>query len=117
MDHETKLRLSAAGVNVDSALARFMNNASLMEKFLRRFPTDPNYENLCRALKQGDVEAAFTAAHTLKGVSGNLSLERLFAATCDVVEALRAKDLAAAQAHLPALQNAYDDVLAALAAW
>lgn len=117
MDNEAKLRLLVAGVNVDSAMARFLNNAALMEKFLRRFPSDPNYSLLCQAMAQGDTDAAFTAAHTLKGVAGNLSLDRLFAATSTVVESLRGKDLAMAEQQMPPLHQAYREVIEALAAW
>lgn len=117
MDTQTKQQLLAAGINVDSAMARFMNNAALLEKFLRRFPDDPNYAQLCQALEQGDVDAAFTAAHTLKGVAGNLSLDNLFAATSVVVESLRNQDLTAARQQMLQLQAAYTRVLDALSSW
>lgn len=117
INSEAKLHLVAAGINVDSAMARFLNNAALMEKFLRRFPNDSNYSLLCQAMAQGDADAAFTAAHTLKGVAGNLSLDRLFAATSAVVESLRGKDLAMAEQQMPPLHQAYREVIEALAAW
>ena len=36
-----------------------------------------------------DLDGAFQAAHTLKGVSGNLGLTPLYEAVCDIVEPLR----------------------------
>ena len=103
MDANVRQHLLAAGINVDTALERFLRNSALMEKYLRRFPDDPNYALLCQAMEQGDMEAAFTAAHTLKGVAGNLSLDALFAAT-------------STEQMLP-LQHAYGQVLDALSAW
>lgn len=117
MDDQTKQQLLAAGINVDSALARFMNNDALMEKFLRRFPDDPSYAQLCQAMTQGDVDAAFTAAHTLKGIAGNLSLDDLSAAASVVVESLRSKNLDAARQQMVQLQAAYTRVRDALFSW
>ena len=36
-----------------------------------------------------DLDGAFQAAHTLKGVSGNLGLTPLYEVVCDIVEPLR----------------------------
>ena len=117
MDANVRQHLLAAGINVDTALERFLRNSALWEKYLRRFPDDPNYALLCQAMEQGDMEAAFTAAHTLKGVAGNLSLDALFAATSTVVESLRRRDLSAAREQMLPLQHAYGQVLDALSAW
>ena len=117
MDANVRQHLLAAGINVDTALERFLRNSALMEKYLRRFLDDPNYALLCQAMEQGDMEAAFTAAHTLKGVAGNLSLDALFAATSTVVESLRRRDLSAAREQMLPLQHAYGQVLDALSAW
>mgnify|MGYP000720090130 CR=1 FL=1 len=46
-------------------------------RFLRLFPLDDSFPRLSEALGRGDVQAAFRAAHTLKGVAANLGLERL----------------------------------------
>ena len=37
----------------------------------------------------GDLEGAFSAAHALKGSTGNLSLTPIFAPVCEIVELLR----------------------------
>ena len=64
------------------------------------------------------MEAAFTAAHTLKGVAGNLSLDALFGRYLHgVVESLRRRDLSAAREQMLPLQHAYGQVLDALSAW
>ena len=41
------------------------------------------------ALASGDTAKAFEAAHTLKGVTGNMGLTPLYAALCTLVEPLR----------------------------
>lgn len=92
MDESKKEALRQAGVNVDEALERFMNNEALWERFLAKFPADPNPAALSAALDRGDWDAALTAAHSLKGVCGNLSFTRLHQLLTRQVEALRAGD-------------------------
>ncbi|MBR6232339.1 MAG: Hpt domain-containing protein, partial [Erysipelotrichaceae bacterium] len=41
------------------------------------------------AIKENDLEAAFRAAHALKGVSGNLSLTPLYEKVVEITELLR----------------------------
>lgn len=67
MDRSRKARLEAAGVRVEEALERFLDNEELMLRFMLRLPGDPNFPALCRAMAAGDREAAFQAAHALKG--------------------------------------------------
>lgn len=55
-----------------------MGNEALLERFLKKFPQDENYQKLCAAMEASDWEAALTAAHTLKGICGNLSIAPLF---------------------------------------
>ena len=45
-----------------------------------------------RAIDSGNLEAAFDAAHTLKGVVGNMGLTPLYKAVCDIVQPLRARE-------------------------
>ncbi len=53
---------------------------------------DKNFQKLEDALTMGDLDAAFDAAHTLKGVSGSLGLTSLYDRVCEIVEPLRRKD-------------------------
>lgn len=116
MDELQKNRLIAAGIDVEDALERFMNNEALMLKFLLRFSEDQSMSQLRLAMERQDVDSAFEAAHTLKGVAGNLSMIGLFHQTSILVEHLRNRDLAAAADEMPALEEQYTRVTAALAA-
>ena len=54
----------------------------------RNLRIDPSYEGLMQSLKNGDLQSAFRAAHTLKGIGYNLGLNRLgdrAAALCEVL--------------------------------
>lgn len=43
-------------------------------------------------MKARDYTAAFEAAHTLKGVVGNMGLTPLYQAVCEIVEPLRKRE-------------------------
>ena len=114
MDERKKQQLEAAGIDVADALARFMDNEALMLKFLLRFPQDQNFALLKQAMDSGNVNQAFEAAHTLKGVTGNLAMTQLFQQVSLLVEDLRNQNLSAAQAQIPELEAQYSRILAAL---
>ena len=62
---------------------------SLVKRFITKFLSDDSFPHLCRAMQDGQREEAFRAAHTLKGVSANLSFGRLFSSTSQLTELLR----------------------------
>ena len=116
MDEQRRAQLIAAGVDVEEVLLRFMGNESLMMKFLLRFPEDPSFPQLKEAMEQGDTARAFTAAHTLKGVAGNLSMNALYQQVSALVEDLRNEDLAAAACKMEDVEQQYLRVVEALGA-
>ena len=61
----------------------------LINKFITKFLDDKSFVELCNAMQEGQREAAFRAAHTLKGVSGNLSFSRLLSSVSELTELLR----------------------------
>ncbi len=115
MDSARRQRLMDAGLDVPAALERFMNNETLLEKFLAKFPADPNHDRLAAAIAAGDQEGALTAAHTMKGVCGNLSMTALFDLLTRQVAAFRAGDWDGAVAMMPELDRLYDGLCTAIA--
>ena len=114
MDETRRQQLACAGVDVDEVLDRFMGNEALMLKFLLRFPADENFSKLRQAMARHDAAGAFEAAHTLKGVTGNLSLKALYQLLIPLVEDLPRGDLAAAAGRMPELEAQYAQISAAL---
>ena len=86
---QAKEILVAVGVNYDKGLERFMGNTDLYRKFLGKFLYDSSFEEFNTALSAGHLEEAEKAVHTLKGTSGNLSLETLYKAADATVQAIR----------------------------
>lgn len=89
MEQEFKEQLKNAGVDVETGLKRFMNNESLYMKFLTKFLSEPTYEKLRDCIQDEDYQEAFRQAHTLKGVSANLSMTLLTEKVSELVELLR----------------------------
>lgn len=107
-------RLSISGISVHEGLARFGGNRAIYEKILRRFPQDGSYREMCRAIEDKAAGGAFTAAHTLKGLAGNLSMKKLYDDLIPLVEELRTGSLARADELLRPVAADYSAVIAAL---
>ena len=69
---------------------RRLGSIAAVERFLRMFAGDDTFAMLQAAMSAGDVQRAFRAAHTLKGVALNLGLGSLAHASSQMTEALRA---------------------------
>ena len=115
MDDQIRAGLAAAGVDVDEALERFMGSEAMLERFLKKFPADRGFAALTAALEEGDREGAVSAAHTLKGLCGNLSIKPLFAGFERQVALMRAGDWDAA-AMMPQLIEDYNRAVEAILA-
>lgn len=107
-------RLSSCDVDTVTALRRFVGSTDLYGKYLCAFPQDENFARIALALERDDFEAALTAVHTLKGVSGNLGMDRLFAACSETVVFLRKQQHEQAKQSYDALKTAYDDICDAI---
>ena len=92
--------LRTLGVNTDEALARFMNNESLYERMVKKFVPTAEGLPVLPLIESGDIEQAQNNAHTLKGVTGNLSLTPLYAAYSDIMTLFRAGQIEEAKQKL-----------------
>ena len=114
MTNGKKEILTAAGIQADEALERLMGSEALLERFLKKFLQDKSYEELVSAIEGQELERAFRAAHTLKGVCGNLSFTALYQLLTRQVALFRAEDWAGACALMPQIDQAYAAVLDAI---
>ena len=102
MDDKFRKQLEECGADVETALKRFMGNDAIYQKFLGKFPGDPNYAKLGTNIEAGAFEEAYKCAHALKGVVGNLGLTPIYEKVSTLVEELRNKaseDVDAARAN------------------
>lgn len=108
--NEAMQRLS---INEAQVRRIFSNNMGLYERFLLKFPQDTSYHSLCIGMERNNRFEIENAAHTLKGVSGNLGLDRLYRACDALVCTVRAggQDLTALYTEL---MHAYQDAAAVI---
>lgn len=78
----------AIGADYEEIMGR-LRKEERIQKFLLKFLDDKSYELLGTALAQGNMEEAFRAAHTLKGVSQNLSLTPLYVSSSHLSDRLK----------------------------
>ena len=116
MDQNVKDNLGKAGFDVIGSIRRFAGNEALYEKHIFKFIDDKIYENLAKAVSEGNREDAFREAHTLKGISGNLGLNPLFNPLSILVGALREENAQAADIGklFSAVEAGYNLVIATL---
>ncbi|MBQ9572710.1 MAG: Hpt domain-containing protein [Acidaminococcaceae bacterium] len=82
--------LKEYGVKTNQGLERCCNMEAFYFKMVTASVNDANFEKLGKALEAHDLKEAFEAAHALKGIAGNLALDPLYDAVCEIVEPLRA---------------------------
>ncbi len=82
--------LQSYGANTAEGLARCLNNEAFYLRLVGMALADDGFEKLLSAVKADDRQAAFEAAHGLKGVLGNLALTPLYERASQITELLRA---------------------------
>lgn len=97
-------------------LGRLYSDA-LVQRFVGKFLSDPSFPLLERSLKEENYEEAFRAAHTLKGVTQNLSFTRLYRSSHELTEALRARDYVLAARLFSRVEADYLQTAAAIRAY
>ncbi len=81
--------LTVYGADTKEGLQRCLNNEDFYIRLVKMIPDDPNFGKLYDAVDAGDLDAAFDAAHALKGSTGNLALTPIFKPVSEITELLR----------------------------
>lgn len=68
---------------------RRLCSESFVLRFVKKYPANPSFDELCEAVDRSDWESAFRAAHTLKGVAQNLGFDGLYRAAFALTEEMR----------------------------
>lgn len=106
--------LDAWGCDVNGAMERMTDDEEFYAECLRDVANDPYFAVLKDALKSGNRSAAFTAAHTLKGVLANVGLTPMYQKVVEIVEPLRAgrpDDLTSAYNELMQMKEKLEAIL------
>ena len=82
--------LTRCETDLEGAMRRFADDEELYITCLDAFLLDPTMDELDDAIKARLWDEAFTAAHALKGLAGNMGFIPLFHATGELVVLIRA---------------------------
>lgn len=99
-----------SGIDYIEAIRRFDGDENLYRKLAVKFLDDPNFIELEKTLHSGDAQKAQRAAHSLKGVAGNLSFDDLYQISCKLNDILLQGDIQTAQTIMPQARQAYENV-------
>ncbi|MCI9129085.1 MAG: Hpt domain-containing protein [Eggerthellaceae bacterium] len=117
MDETLASKLAEYGIDLPDAMERMDGDEALFKRLALKYLNNTNYVDYVAAMEAKDYDSAYTAAHTLKGVSGNLSFANLFKVASATSEALHQGEYQAAQEMMPDLKAAHDKVIEGLVAW
>lgn len=105
---------AVTNMDLDGTMARFANMEKLVKKFLKKFPSDPSYQELCTAVEANDQGGIERSAHTLKGVAGNLGFQELFDVNQKIVDAVRSQHSENLQMYFQKDKELYETIISAL---
>ncbi len=112
MDEKLATALAAYGIDTVDAMDRMDDDATLYLGFCAGVEPD-----LVAAMEVKDYDSAYNAAHTLKGVAGNLSFAKLYQVASAICEALRQGEYQAAETMMPDIKAAHEKVVEGLEKW
>lgn len=101
------------GADFDNVLGR-LGSEQMVQRFALKFLNDTSYQTLEETLKEKNVEQAFRAAHTLKGVCLNLGFDNLFTVSSELTERLRAGELDGTEELFEKVKEQYEITMKAI---
>ena len=81
--------LTAAGIDCDEALKRFLGDEALYTEVLTAFAQDDVARRAKTAFDNDDKKALLGAVHEAKSSSGSAGLKNVYPLACEVVDMLR----------------------------
>ena len=99
--------LENAGINYQEGVERFRGKSALYESLLAGLPQDNTFDALDKAMENRQYSDAFQAAHALKGLLGNLSVNALLEQLRPLVDALREGNAVLARQLYPRVKESY----------
>ena len=103
----------AIGGDYADVVNRFVTEENV-NRFVVRFLSDDSFSKLETAINDKDVESAFLAAHTLKGISRNLGFANLGKSSAELTEVLRGKTFVGAEQLFAGVKEDYGQIVNAI---
>lgn len=87
---------------------------AFIKRFTLKFLDDPTFALLEKSLAEENVDEAFRAAHTLKGITQNLGFSQLSPLAIEITEILRKGTMDGTDTLFPQLKEKYDMTVACI---
>lgn len=110
-------KLASYGIDYIDAMDRMDDDADLYKTLAMKYLDNSNYADLVASMEMKDFDEGYKAAHSLKGISGNLSFNDLFKVAAAMSDALKQGEYQAAEKMLPDLEKENARVIEGLTAW
>lgn len=108
---EVRAVYALIGEDFDLAVSRMVKEERIA-KYLALFVKDTSFNDLEKSFENDDMETAFRAAHTLKGVCANLGMDKLGGMASILTEDLRnGKDIIHAREYFPEFKEEFVKVI------
>lgn len=114
MDAVLTSALLACETDLDGAIRRFSGDETLYTKCLTEFLEDTTMDSLNKAIAAEAWDHAFTAAHALKGLAGNMGFIPLYHAVAELVMMIRAGRLKEIEASNKEVCKRYREIFDAI---
>ena len=103
--------LSLRHTDISGAVQRLGGDEAVYERCLRDFLYDATAEQLDQAIEGSFWDEAFTAAHALKGVAGNMGFVPLMHSTGQLLVLIRGGRMQDIPAALERVNSSYRDII------
>lgn len=100
--------------DLHGAMQRFYGNEELYVSCLKSFLEDPTISQLNESIENGMWDDAFTAAHALKGLAGNMGFVPLMHATGQLVVIIRGGHQSEVREGMSQVNSCYRDITDAI---
>ena len=104
----------AIGADYEGVYSRMMKKEALIKRFAKKFLDDGSYASLKESLGSADIETAFRAAHTLKGVAQNLGFTMLYEPTSKITDILRSGSMEGTDTLFAQVSEEYEKTVASI---
>ena len=114
MNEMQRHALSIRETDLEGALKRFGGDEKLYISCLNRFLEDPSVVQINEAIQEKRWDDAFTAAHALKGLAGNMGFIPLMHATGQLVIMIRGGRIKEITEYTGQVNSNYRDIVDAI---
>ncbi len=114
MDENQERALVLRNTDIEGAMRRFENNESFYISCLQLFLEDETIRELNKTVKEKRWDDAFTAAHALKGLAGNMGFVPLMHAVGQLVVLIRSGRLREVDESMLQVNSDYRDITDAI---